>query len=466
MNSATHAFENAFVEFVTRHNLILSNDRVLLAVSGGMDSMVLLNLMLPLRETMGIDLQIVHVNHRLRGEESDGDEHFVKEYAQQLNLAVHVQSFETAMYSSEMGYSIQEGARVLRYRAFEEIRARINAQRIATAHHYDDNAETVLMNILRGSGLRGLSGIPVSRESGKIIRPLLFARRSEIEAFAKERKIPFRIDSSNASTHYLRNVIRQSVIPRLQQESELDVVDTLNKIAQFTGSMRQKVEQETDSVLNQVVASDSEGNVELTIPPFLALPIYLQDEVLRRIMDQLSVEPSMEQMDSIRTLCLQSTGRSLSLSKNHYVARDRNSLWFRAIAERPAYRMEVEIGQTITTDDFTFSTKVVHEIPKEFSTDPQREIVDGDVLGSRLTLRNRSPGDWFTPLGMTSRKKLSEFFVDEKIPLFRKQNIPVLESEGRIVWVCGMRLDDRFKVTSKTGTLVQLTFSATKQDRR
>jgi len=464
MNSATQNFENTFVEFFTRHNLILKNERVLLAASGGIDSMALLHLLYSLRETMGIDLQVVHINHRLRGEESDGDETFLRERAHELNLPIHVRSFETAMFSSEGGYSIQEGARILRYRAFEEIRTQTGAHRVATAHQYDDNAETVLINILRGSGLRGLSGIPVSRDNGRIIRPLLFARRSEIETFAEQQEIAFRIDSSNASSHYLRNVIRQSIIPVLQQESQMDVVGTLNKIAEFTGNVMQRVQQETDLVYDRTVAADSEGNIELNISNFLNLPSYLQDEVLRRVMEKSELEPSLDQMDAIRTLCLQTSGRSISLSKDRYVTRDRDSLWFRTRTDRPEYRFDLEIGQEITTEDFSFSTVALNEVPKEFSPDRNREYVDGQTLGSHFTLRNWTPGDWFAPLGMPSKKKLSDFFIDEKVPLFRKNRIPVLESRGEIVWVCGMRLDDRFKITPKTGNVVQLIYTPLKQD--
>ncbi|MBM4168600.1 MAG: tRNA lysidine(34) synthetase TilS [Ignavibacteria bacterium] len=466
MNAVTHTFESAFVEFVTRHELILRGDRILLGVSGGIDSMVLLHLLLTLGERMDIDLQLVHINHRLRGDESDGDEQFVREYAKRLSLPIHVQSVETAMFSSEMGYSIQEGARLLRYRAYEEIRSRIGAHRIATAHHYDDNAETVLMNILRGSGLRGLSGIPVSRDDGTIIRPLLFARRSEIEAYAHDRKIPYRIDSSNASSRYMRNVVRQSIIPMLQRESELDVADTLNKIAEFTGSVRRRVQEETDSVYNQVVAVDSEGNTELNILSFLEYPSYLQEEVLRRILENLTLEPSIDQVEAIRRLCLQSTGRSISLSRSHHVLKDRDSLWFRPVSGRSTYRIDLEVGQTVTTDEFSFSSTVLKEPPGAFGSNPQREYVDGDLLGSHITLRNWLAGDWFTPFGMTSKKKLSDFFVDEKVPLFKKHSTPVLESStGEIVWVCGMRLDDRFKVTPTTARVVQLDYSPLKQDR-
>lgn len=458
MNEPQNTFEARFLKHVQEHDLIRATDSVLLAVSGGVDSMVLLHLFTRVRETLDLKLSVAHINHGIRGKEAERDAQLVRKVAEHHNLPFYSTQVDTNTFASAHGYSRQEAGRILRYRVLEEIAEEIKAKRIATGHHADDNAETVLFHILRGTGLRGLGGIPVTRNDGKIIRPLLFARRSEIETYAATAGIQFHNDSSNASEYYTRNLLRNKIIPYLKQETQFDIVTSLNNISSIVSDIRTTLSNDIKDGFDRSVRISSENECTISIPNFASLHSYVQEEILLQLLDRLQLEPSRDRIENLLQLQSKQTGKQLTLSRLIVAYRDRDEIIIHKKSTGDSFSIPVELGKSYCLNTFEFSAIPVAHQPTYSHEDKRIEFVDAGKLESKLNLRNWQEGDSFIPLGMNSFKKLSNFFVDEKIPRHLKNNIPVFESDGKIVWVCGMRIDERFKITPSTTSFVQLNY--------
>ena len=444
-----------FEVFIQEKNFVHRGDTVLLAVSGGVDSMVMLHLFLGIRELWELKLGIVHVNHQLRGDESNEDEKFVRSHAQRFAVSFYSLRCNTTGYSGTRHLTKQEGARDLRYQFFGKIQRKTKANAVATAHQANDNAETVLMNILRGAGVRGLAGIPEKREY--IIRPLLFAYRDDIERFARENSVQFRDDSSNRSLKYRRNLLRLEIIPRLQSQFGTGMVRSLNKVSDIMREVDTALQQKLEKRYPVLVKCANEVRIDATM---LRLePEFTQEEVILRIFRNLGIEPTEKKVLSALSLLQQPTGTRLNLGSQFTIFRDRQRLVLKRVTESPLEPSPVKVGSDYSFPAFRFSVSNPEAVPPSLSRKKKVEFVDADKLGKDLLLRGWKRGDWFIPLGLGHRKKLSDFLVDEKVPLFEKPAIPVLEAHGDIVWVCGKRLDDRFKVTKATRSVVRLTFS-------
>jgi tRNA(Ile)-lysidine synthase len=445
---------STFVEFIREKDLVRPRQSVLLAVSGGVDSMVMLHLFAQARQTLKLSLAVAHVNHTLRGQESDEDEAFVRQQTEALGMPFYSKRVDTANYAHESGLSKQEAARNLRYSYLEEMRRRLEADAIATAHQANDNSETVLMNVFRGTGIRGLAGIPRKRDA--IIRPLLFAYRDEIQQYAAENSIGYRSDSSNSSSAYTRNVMRLTVIPFLEKELGANVVKSVNEMSEAMSDL--------SAVLDEVVRAKFHSLMRIGPPLSLDLEDLLDEKpfvqrgVVLEFLRFLGVEQKAEKVTSIVNLCSRTTGSRLSLGDGWTIFRDRDRLTLMKDRPEDVEQCKVELGRKYTFQSFTFSTSLPEPVGIPFSPNRYTEIIDADRLGSELLLRRWKEGDWFIPLGFGHKKKLSDFFVDEKLSLLEKYSLQVLEADGKIVWVCGRRLDDRFKVTENTKSVVRLTY--------
>ncbi len=311
------------------------------------------------------------------------------------------------------------------------------------------------MNAARGAGVRGLSGIPLRREPA-IIRPLLFAYRAEIESYSVDHGVHYREDSSNASLKYVRNLIRNRVIPELQTHS--NVLESLNRVSDIMRSLGSRIEREIQSKEKELLTFDPSGLHHIVVSTFQREPLYLQEELILHVLRKLEIEPSAEKVFRIIELCSQQTGRSLRLSAKLSVYRDRDMLVFEKPVTGDGFAIPVEIGGNYEVGDFRFSLEQAPQVPKRLGKTEFSEFIDAKYLGTRLVLRSWKAGDRFVPLGMKTAKKLSDFFTDQKVSLVEKSRTPILESDGTIVWVCGKRLDDRFKVTPATRTAIKLTF--------
>jgi tRNA(Ile)-lysidine synthase len=418
--------------------------------------MVMLYLFSKLREQMNLRLSVIHVNHQLRGAESIEDEKFVMEISAVYHIPCTCERIDVMSYAHELGLSKQLAARMLRYDCFERVRLKIDAGAVATAHHADDNAETVLLNILRGTGIHGLAGIPPKREPGCIIRPLLFATREEIEAYAGERGVKYRNDSSNRSLTYRRNELRHNILPALQ-ECHPDIVRTLNCIAATMQDVNKKMHRAVDATMRSLIRKDSLKHLILDLKKMKSEPEFLWDELFVEILHRMDLEPTEKKVNALHRLCTQPTGRIVELSAHSTACRDRDQIIFKTTTDEQPNSRQVVIGKSYDYKNYLFSISTPENVPAAYAGTSEVEYIDAERLGKQLVLRPWHTGDWFIPLGMKTKKKLSDFFTDQKVPRYQKSSIPVLESDGSIVWICGKRLDDRFKLTDKTQTAIRLT---------
>jgi tRNA(Ile)-lysidine synthase len=446
-------------EFVRSNHLVASKQTVLLAVSGGIDSMVMLHLFSQLHKRMGLSLSVVHVNHQLRGEESMEDEQFVREKSIAYGIYFYCERVDVVSYADKHGLSKQIAARQLRYACFERARQQAGAHVVATAHHADDNAETVLLNILRGTGIHGLAGIPLKREAGCIIRPLLFASRKEIQIYAMENGIKYRNDSSNTSLVYRRNLLRHRILPHLVKRVP-HIVETLNMVADTMRDVSEKLHTMVDEALRSLAHKDSQDRLMLNVKKLKMEPDFLWDEVFVEILHRMHIEPTEKKVDALHRLCTMPTGRIVELSGELSACRDREHIVFKRTNDEMSNIRYVEFGRMYEYQWCRFSISNPEPVPAVLSDTHEVEYIDAARLGRQLVLRPWRAGDWFIPLGMKTRKKLSDFFTDQKVPRFKKTSIPVLESDGTIVWICGKRLDNRFKLTEHTRTAIRLTFQS------
>jgi tRNA(Ile)-lysidine synthase len=436
----------AFLKNCTEKKLINHGQRVLLAVSGGIDSMVLLYLF----EKSGFDYGIVHCNFQLRGKESDGDEEFVKREVLIHGVPAFFQTFDTREYAQINGISIEMAARDLRYNYFEKIRKENNYNFIATAHHSDDLIETFFLNLSRKTGIKGLTGI--KDKTGNIIRPLLFAGRNEIEAFAAEKTIEFREDSSNSEVVYQRNFLRHKIIPLFTE---------LNP--SFKKNVLSSIENLRDAALVYSGFFDSEklkafkntGDSEIVDIVRLQQSAYPK-LLLLEILADFGFNPTV--VDEVFQSLESDSGKQF-FSKTHRLVKDRDKLFVSPIQEdeNKIYYIESEDIELFQP----FDMNIEKHAATDFKIRKERNFacMDLDKLQFPLLIRKWQQGDYFQPLGMTGLKKVSDFFIDEKIPLHQKENTWLLCSGEKIVWIMGQRIDNRFKITSKTKNILQIEIS-------
>jgi len=426
-----------FKNFITKEKLFEQNDKLLLAVSGGMDSVAMSFLF----KSAGYNFGIAHCNFKLRGETSDADELFVKNLAKQLNVEYHSIRFETEMIASKEKKSIQVVARELRYEWFAKISEQFDYQAIATAHHQNDSIETVLYNLTKGCGIRGLHGILAKKKN--IIRPLLFANRKEIEQFVEKENFSYREDASNASDKYMRNKIRLKVIPVLTAINPSFVKTAIETIERL---------KETEAIFNWAIEQFRKKAVEvrdtLIYIDFNLLPEDGKATVLYELL-----KPFGYNSDQCQQILFDTHAQSGAAfySETHRLVIDRSHF----IVDKLEAKKEDQHFISFETDqlvleDKTFRFSILNKLPLNFSKDENIAELDFDQLNFPLTLRKWKPGDVFQPLGMNGQKqKLQDFFTHRKLSIPEKEKTWILESEGKICWVAGLRIDERFKITNQ-----------------
>ncbi len=419
--------------------------------------MVMLRLFHGIRQRFPLTLTVAHVNHQLRGEESEADQKLVESSAAALGLPVIVRRIHPADRSASSSSSLEARARGLRYAALEEIRTEVGATSTATAHQKDDQAETVLLNLFRGSGVRGLAGIPVRRPEGMVIRPLLFARRRDLEAYAAAHGVTYRSDASNACLQHERNLIRHHVLPALAESVAGDPVETLHRLSRTMGSVRDRLDADLAGVLSTIVTEEPTGHSHISVRDFLRLPEYLRSELVLELLRRHGVALSERKVEAVVRLAEGESGHRVDLGRGLCFEHDRDTLRLGMCGGSEEFAQTIRIGEQCETEDFIFSSRVVRAREARPGQDRDRQYVDLERLREPLVLRSWQPGDWFRPLGMSGRKKISDLFTEAKATNAQKSRTPLLTSGGDIVWVCGLRLDERFKLTPATAEAVELT---------
>lgn len=436
-----------FREYIADQGLCGAGDRILATVSGGIDSVVMLDLFL----AAGFETGIAHCNFKLRGKESEDDESFVKSLARKHSLELHTESFQTADYAREKKISIQMAARNLRYEWFEEIRGRHGYARIATAHNQDDVLETFFINLSRGTGIRGLTGIP--SRAGRIIRPLLFASREQIQGYARERELGYREDSSNTSDKYLRNRIRHKLLPMLEEQNPAfrsSLVRTIERLGETEKLFRDELAGLKKSLLDQ-------GRDRISISLDKLDKMDSKRTILYEILADYDFSPAT--VEDIVSAIDATPGKQF-FSPTHRLVKDREALILTPLKEdeHRRYYLELEAGQAY--DPIDLEWVVVDYTDKfRFSGDPRIACLDLDLLEFPLILRHWEKGDYFQPFGMKGMKKISDYLIDQKVSRPDKENTWLLASGKKIIWVVGHRIDDRFRVRENTRQVLMIKHS-------
>ena len=455
---------NRFVQYISDQNLFQKNDRLLLAVSGGIDSVVLAELCYQ----AGFNFFIAHCNFHLRKEESNRDEQFARSLSEKYSVPIFVQSFETENYAVENKLSIQVAARELRYTWFRELAEEKSVEgearvKIVTAHHANDNIETLLMNFFKGTGIRGLQGI--LPKQGDLIRPLLFATKEEIVNFASENKVSFVEDSSNASDKYTRNYFRNQWIPSVQKIFPQVEENLANNIERF---------REIDILYHQAIDIHRSKLIEFRgkevhIPILKLLMVTPLKTIIYEIIKDYHF--TAHQTEQVVNLLKSGSGKYIS-SQTHRIINNRGWLIIAPINTEEAQHIIIEeTDKTILYEEGVLNFKKRQNSPKEIIQHSTASVtIDLSKLEFPIILRKWRQGDYFYPLGMQKKtsgkpgkKKLSKFFIDQKISLLEKETIWVLESNQKIVWIINKRLDERFKVTPQTKSFLSIEFTVSEK---
>ncbi len=462
-----------FKQHITKHQLLQEGDKPLLAISGGIDSVVMCDLF----SRLGVEFGVAHCNFLLREKMSDEDEEFVADLAEKYGAAYHITRFDTKKIADERSISIQVAARDLRYEWFAEIMEREGYTCLATAHHANDAVETVLYHLTRGTGIRGLHGIPTRREP--IIRPMLFTTKEEIQAYAKQQALPYREDASNAETKYARNKIRLEVVPILKEINPSLEATFQENIERFKDAEAlydfaiEHIKSQVFSIERVLPPAPSKGGnfsrsekpLSSISPPleggrglenalhYINIPALLSYPAPATVLYELLRDFGFRQAQTEQIFeTLNGQPGAQYESATHEILRDRNVLIIRK-KERSKIDfllIEKEKNEVVFNNDL-FNLKFVEKENFTLDTSSNIACLDADKLSFPLKLRYWQQGDTFQPLGMNGKHQLvSDFFTNKKLSQFEKENIPILTSNNEICWIAGHRLDERFKITNKT----------------
>ena len=454
-----HKFET----YVRRHRLVEERDKILIAVSGGVDSVVLLKLFLEIREKWKLSLSVAHLNHGLRGESADRDESFVKDLTHHFGIAFYAKKADVKSYAKTHKLSLEESAREVRFRFLLMLQNEHDVDKIALGHHAKDQAETILMNIVRGSGIRGLRGIKPMR--GSIIRPLLFAMKEEIVSYAAEWGLDYVEDASNQDRCFLRNRIRWDVLPVLERAMGSHVIPCISR----TGESILEAEAFIDDAVNQAKAQSivdiTDNEIILDIYKFLSYFRIVQKGVTINILEEELQKKDIDSSKIERILALArdgESGKKIELGEGKLAIKSGQHLVFLKYFDSMT-EISIELGEPVVLKKtgFEFQSTVMNCDVNEivFSTDANIEYIDFDRISLPLRIRSMHEGDAFYPLGMNQKKKLHDFFIDKKVPNYRRSSIPLLVGGDDIIWVGGFRIDDRVKITKKTKNILKLELS-------
>ncbi len=426
--------------FISDNRLLKADATLVVGLSGGADSMVLLDIL----TLLGYRCVAAHCNFHLRGEESDGDARFVKKWSKENDIEFTSIDFDTHQYAADKKISIEMAARELRYSWFEVVRKQFLADAIAVAHHKDDSVETVLLNLIRGTGISGLCGI--SPKNGKVVRPLLCVSRSEIENYLQEREIPFRTDSTNHEDVYTRNHIRLNILP-LMQKLNPSVSESIFRTSENIAEAQKLYKKAVDADIELVLQNDKIDIQKLrqTVSP---------SSVLFEILSPLGFHPSVisdvnNSFDSI-------SGKQF-FSPTHRLIKDRDYFLIDK-SDKISHRSSVfyiDGAEQEIVNPIHLDIKFIQP-PKNIEKDKNILYADADKLSFPLTLRKWQTGDWFIPFGMKGRKKLSDFFSDQKFNLKQKEETWILLSGENVVWIVGQRADNRYKIDKNTRRILQI----------
>ena len=454
---------------IQKYRMIASGESLLVAVSGGPDSLALLRVLIDLRSEIDLTMSACHLNHGFRGEEAEQDAEYVRRVCGDMGVPCHVEFRDVPALMKQLRVGAEEAGRIARYQFFESVCLMTGARKVALGHTMDDQAETVLMRLVRGAGTAGLSGIPPVR--GMYIRPLIEVTREEVEEFCRSRGLEPRIDRSNLKPIYFRNRVRHEVFPLLERDNP-QLVRTLARTADLMREDADYLDATARKEIAEVARAQRDGGVVVDLIPFLRLHPALRRRVVRRILEDVGGKGlSFGHVEDVLALAEDGrAGRMLELPGSRvwsasgalYIEpavpswgtnEGKSQSWGPIVLNVPGITPLGEIGAM-------FEAIVVDrgQLVEEPTANrlPERAFIDYGLIRKPLEVRSRRPGDYFYPLGLGGRKKVGDFLTALKVPKHRRETVPLVVSGDDVVWVAGFRLDERFKVTAKTQKVLVL----------
>ncbi|MFC2010820.1 tRNA lysidine(34) synthetase TilS [Chloroflexota bacterium] len=463
--------EPRVLDFIREHHLVSGQHQLLVAVSGGQDSVCLLHILVKLQAELKVELHIAHLNHQLRGTEAEADAQYVSDLAHQLGIPATIGQRDVKAYQTQQRTSLEEAAREVRYSFLSQVAKSIGADRVAVGHTTNDHVETILMHIIRGTGTRGLRGLqPMSRwhstdSSLNIIRPLLQVSREETAAHCHNHQFIPRVDASNLLLSSLRNRIRHQLLPELRSYNPR-VDEALLRTAHIAGDDLAFLERES-ARLWASVAQRQGDTILLNKEELLQLPSALQRHLLRAAIEELLgtlKDIETRHIEEVMAALTKPAGKRLSLPGGLVFVIEYNQYLLcteaAALSPFPVLRKEIVIkipGETLFPG-WCVETTIIDRDQMMENSNLFIAYLDLDKVGSEVIVRCRQPGDRFQPLGMSQLKRVAEFMIDAKIPRSWRQRIPIVCSHQHILWVIGSRIDDRVKVTENTRRVLCLIF--------
>lgn len=445
--------EQKVLRFIQTHSLIKTGDRILLALSGGPDSVFLLYFLKKFANKFQIELAAFHLNHSLR-KSADKEQKFCKELCEELSIPFHSSKADVKSYAKKNKISVEEAGRIIRYNLLNDCAEKNYYTKIATAHNADDNAETVLLNISKGTGIKGIAGIPVFREN--IIRPILCLRKSEIVSYLKEKKIKYVIDESNLSEEYERNFIRLKIIPELEKKINTGLVNSVLSTSLNLQSFNKYFDKFISQTQKKYI-EELRDEIRIKLTLFEKEDEFIQSEVIRKVLyDKFKLQTEQKDVEKIISLTKKQVGISESLKKNVIAIRERDFITIYSRHSHSENNIKIKAGETKKFSSGTISISKVDLSDVNLTPDKNIEYVDADLTGENFIVRKWKPGDKFNPIGMKGTKKISDYLNDIKTEAKEKKNQYVLATKNKIVWVIGKRLDEKFKVTTETKNIYKL----------
>ncbi len=445
--------EQKVIKFIQSHSLIKNGDKILVAFSGGPDSVFLLYFLKKFSKKFGIQIAAFHLNHSLR-KSADKEQKFCEKFCKSFSIPFYTLKADVKTYADQNKISVEEAGRNLRYKYLQEYSNEGGFNKIATAHNADDNAETVLLNIAKGTGVKGISGIPVKREN--IIRPVLCLRKSEIESYLKQNKIEYVIDESNLSLIYERNFLRLKIIPEIEKKLNPQFVNSVLSTSLNLQSFNLFFEKLLGRIETKYVRV-KQDEVQILLSLFDKEDYFIQSELIRKILSEKFLLPAgQKDVENILSLTRKQVGSRQSLKNKVKAIRERDFLIICKEKISKQNQILIKAGEEKEFNSHKIRISKVDQSDFKLTSDKNIEYVNGDLTGKIFVIRKWKAGDKFQPIGMSGTKKISDFLNDIKVAAKEKKNQYVLTSENRIVWVIGKRLDDRFKITPETKKIYKL----------
>lgn len=451
----TNALEQNIIKFIAENKLINSDDKLLIALSGGADSVLALSFFDKYRRKYKIQICALHINHSLRGSESDSDEVFCRMLCNNINIEFYSEKIDVSAFAKSEKLSIEEAARNIRYEKLSDYLIISKSNMIVTAHNLDDNTETVLLNLFRGTGLKGLSGIPIKRDN--IIRPFLSVSKIDIVKFLNNEGIEFRIDSTNNENNFKRNYLRNEIIPKIKEQINQGVDQNILKLSQIIRNSNLIINDlVTENISKFITYTESEVKISKEIK--IVVPQLIGEIIKRSIEEKFSVNIDYDDFINIQNLIELQVGSKIDLSQNleaisereHLIIKMKETVTNKISEEKLYFNSEVTISNKIIGCAEVDLNEVQH------SEKADLEFIDVENLVEPLIVRKWRASDRFSPLGLNGTKKVSDFLTEQKVlNISRKEQLVLLNGE-KIVWVVGYRIDESIKISKKTEKVIKL----------